>query len=164
MSTISGNPFAIRCAKFASGERMPFLVRRADDLPIEDVTDWLTAERRVHKQARTLEADLEHMQFLYLWAETHRVDLDDRLAPGIDEDGRLFGARFFTTEEMRSLCSLCGLHLGEAVMDYTEARFLHAPEWPPSQEASVTPIPRNGKRSSSAKGLRASNLVKRNRI
>ncbi|MBL6078185.1 site-specific integrase [Belnapia sp. T18] len=93
---------------------MPFLVTRVDGLPLEAVIDWIIAQRRTYKQARTLEADLENLQYLYLWADAENIDLSARVVSG----------RFFTDEELRSLLRFSGWRLWRALEEIAENRFL----------------------------------------
>lgn len=147
------NPFAIRWARHQSGERMPFLVRRDDGLPIEATVDWIVAQRRTHKQARTLDGDLQHLQSMYLWAEAHAIDLDQRLSSG----------RFFTDEELRSLFRFCGWRQWRALDEVSESRFLSGRSsggTRPSDGEKVAPLrPATRPRKESA-----TFAVKRNRI
>jgi integrase len=142
----------IKWVKFASGERLPLLINRSDGLPIEIAVDWIISERRVHKQARTIEADLQNLQFLFLWADIHNINFEDRIASG----------RFFKDEELKSLLHCCGSQLWAILDELAERRFLSnliegcVPELP----SDVIPLPRRVRLRNEA----VNRVVKRNRL
>ncbi|MCU4180114.1 tyrosine-type recombinase/integrase [Bosea sp. BH3] len=135
----SSNPFAVRWAKFAAGERMPFLIRLATGIPIAEPTYWITSARRPGGlQPNTLRNDLRALLHLYLWAEARRVNIEDRLASGA----------LLTLAEIVDLDTFCGRRVAHALTELPSA--------------SATPI----KKSKRGKGARleTSLLQKRNRL
>ncbi len=110
MSTKALNPYRVEWSKFASGERMPFLVSRETGLPLEAPTFWIIAERRaLGFQPNTLENELRALSFLYLWADARGVNIGQRLSEGI----------FFSLSEIMDLANFCGHSVADAVEQIT---------------------------------------------
>jgi integrase len=92
------NPFLIREVRFPNGERMPLLVRRLTNLPVEATTYWTSSDRRAsNKQATTLEQDLRNVLVFYLWAE----------ARGLNPLSVLKGPSFLSLQQLNDLDGFC---------------------------------------------------------
>jgi len=102
------NPYAIRWSKFATGERLPFLVSARTGLPVQAPTYWATASRRSRGcQPNTLYNDLRALMFLYLWADARGVDLHDRFMSGA----------LLTLAEITDIDTFCGRYIDEAIAE-----------------------------------------------
>jgi len=100
------NFYKIEWVRFDSGERLPLLVRRETGLPIEAPTYWITAsERPLNKAAATLEKQLRHLMWLYLWADTKGQTPEDFIR----------SPAFLTLEQLNDLSRFCRLPLSEAI-------------------------------------------------
>lgn len=106
LSRNTDNPYAVRWSRFADGERMPFLVRKATGLPLQSPTYWIVSKRRPSgSQPNTLNNDLRALMYLYLWADARGVALQDRF-----ESGALL-----TLPEIANLDTFCGGQIEEAI-------------------------------------------------
>jgi hypothetical protein len=88
---------------------MPFLVRAATGQPLQAPTYWIVSKRRPSgSQPNTLRNDLRALIYLYLWADTRGMDLQDRF-----ESGALL-----TLTEVADLDTFCGRYLEEAIAEF----------------------------------------------
>lgn len=102
MSTKTLNPYAVRWSRFASGERMPFLVSSASGLPLGSPTYWIVGHRRaLGNQPNTLFNELRSLMYLFLWADLRCVDVEGRLRDGV----------FLSLSEIIDLVGFCGRYL-----------------------------------------------------
>lgn len=111
MSTKRKNPYQIRWSKFANGERMPFLVRRAIGVPLEAPTFWILANRRpLSLQAKTLANELRSLSYLFLWGDARGIDVVERIREGV----------FFSLSETLDIVNFCSRSVAEAIAEIHE--------------------------------------------
>ncbi|PRY94305.1 tyrosine-type recombinase/integrase [Donghicola tyrosinivorans] len=102
METNERNYLVIRWSKLANGERLPLLFRRSSGLPIQSVTFWSIAARRtLGMQPNTLFNELRSLMVLFIWADSRKVDIDQRIREG----------EFLTLSEIIDLVGFCEGHL-----------------------------------------------------
>lgn len=72
----------VRLIVMEGGERLPLLV--ADDgIPLFRPTQWLLHMRRArHAACNSLQADCSALKLLYLWANSHSIDIESRMLSG----------------------------------------------------------------------------------
>lgn len=130
MSTKPFNPYAVRWSRFASGERMPFLVGVTTGLPLEAPTYWITAERRaLGMQPNTLFNELRSLMYLYLWGDLRGVDVSERLRDGV----------FLSLSEIIDLVGFCGRFLADILpeLDDRHLNVVRLARRKPAKEGNV---------------------------
>lgn len=77
------NPYFIRLAIFASGERFPLLVERESGIPIFDPTIYCVSELRARNKAtNTIDQALRSIMILMSYLKLNQIDLNERLVSG----------------------------------------------------------------------------------
>ncbi|TBG89590.1 hypothetical protein ELG67_11065 [Rhizobium leguminosarum] len=113
MQHSSGNPFSVRWGRFASGERMPFLVPVITGVPLQAPLFWIVALKRPsNKQPNTLANELRSLIYLFLWADARGIDLPHRFREGT----------LLTLTEIVDLVRFCGHFLEEAIAEVESRR------------------------------------------
>lgn len=91
---MTASPFGIRLCVLSDGQRIPLLVDRRTDLPLDPTTRFTLARRwQVGDSSSTAESELRAIGYFLAWAERVGVDLDQRFGSG----------DFFAGEEIEGL-------------------------------------------------------------
>ena len=111
LSTKNQNPYAVRWAKFGSGERMPFFISTATGMPLDAVTFWVVAARRaLGKQPNTLSNEIRSLMYLFLWADARGVSVRDRVRDGT----------FLSLSETLDIANFCSRSMSDALAEIEE--------------------------------------------
>lgn len=97
--TVDIDPYRLGICVMRDGERMHFLERCGDALPMYFPTAFtLTITRTQNRAANTIEKVLRHIKVLYLWADRQGFDLEARFRAG----------KFLTKTEVAAFCGFAG--------------------------------------------------------
>lgn len=71
--------YTIVTVRLTSGEVMPILVESSSWIPVRLATRWALLQRRPRSASKTLKNNLFTLKFIYCWARTKEIDLDELL-------------------------------------------------------------------------------------
>jgi integrase len=92
---MNDSTFGVRICVLADGQRIPLLVDRLTNLPLDLATRFTLARRWMAGDSlSTAREELRAVAYFLEWARRHGIDLDQRFGPGT----------FFTNQEIVSLC------------------------------------------------------------
>jgi integrase len=76
----ASNPiYTIVTVRLTSGEVIPILVENSSWIPVRLATRWVLLHRRLRSASNTLRNNLFTLKFIYSWAKTKEIDLDELL-------------------------------------------------------------------------------------
>ena len=106
------NPYRTKAIVAASGERLPFLLRRVDGMPLFDPMVYVLSQVRGRSHATaTIEWHLRAIMHLLVFAEVEGIDLDQRIQTG----------RLFAPHELDALAEAAGQPI-DALVESLESR------------------------------------------
>lgn len=76
------NPYKVKTIICEDGERLPLLISSDTSLPCRLPNTWLLFSRRINNQTSTLQREIRTIGFFHWWADTHNINLIERLQTG----------------------------------------------------------------------------------